>query len=82
MRHGEKILRECPECMGAGEIVYDCEFCNGEGEREVWSDSFGDSPVSCAFCNGTGKEHVRCDKCDGHGAIEDFHEPEFDIEDV
>lgn len=30
-----------------------CEFCDGEGEREVNRDGMG-YPVICSFCNGTG----------------------------
>jgi len=31
-----------------------CEFCNGNGERELHHETMGDCPIICDFCNGSG----------------------------
>ena len=46
---------QCDECDGEGEVVVDCEECNGYGF------------FRCRECSGNG--NVMCDECYGRGRV-------------
>lgn len=52
-----------------------CEFCNGQGEREVNRDG-ADVPLACSFCNETGIDQDQLKKMDGTFTDLTSYEPE------
>jgi len=54
----------CFKCSGKGQLVEDCEYCQGSGR------------LACDICDGKGHRLVVCSECHGTGGIRGYGNPD------
>lgn len=54
LMNAEKIFLLPEVCRRYSEQIIKCDVCEGSGEREIYHEVCGHSPVVCEFCEGKG----------------------------